>query len=272
MIRYLHSVGAEFRQQDLAGHTALHLLAAHCQNPKAFEAVLSEGTPIDSRSRNFNTPLHFACMNGNKIAVEILIRHGANMSHRNSDNRNAAYLAHRWGHGEIHDMLKSYRNAVDMQVTAGIAIKMFSKSRNLRKKHEPITRRPTVGINQVKKRTFTRDQHYQSPSNDVVALRSGKLTPFLKHQMQQRANIIAAIEPIKNLCISQRPRTSTPPLASIPAKTIKPIRVLEPIHVPWDLTMRQLGHQVVYRPSVEPLSVKKPAKKTVSNWNSSKRR
>jgi len=64
---------------DVAGHTPLHV-AAHSNSIDALETILTVGTNVDVNAKSNlieATPLHYAARNGYKVAVEILLKHGA---------------------------------------------------------------------------------------------------------------------------------------------------------------------------------------------------
>ena len=100
--------------------------------------VLGGDVVIDARTQTFNTPLHLAAMNGNLNAVELLLRYDADIYAINNDKRTALYLARRWGHRDVVNLLMDERRSrskkVPSQITSKLTKKLFAKSRAVRQK------------------------------------------------------------------------------------------------------------------------------------------
>jgi ankyrin repeat protein len=69
----------EVRAAD--GITALHWAAENAQ-PAVVEALLAAGAPVDGPPDADMTPLMFAAMGGNVAALEVLVRHGADVNRK----------------------------------------------------------------------------------------------------------------------------------------------------------------------------------------------
>lgn len=79
LISLLLKNGADANIRNFHGETPLHFLVALKNGSSLIEYLLNEGAYIDSQTHGGSTPLHFACKFGNREAVEILLRRGANI-------------------------------------------------------------------------------------------------------------------------------------------------------------------------------------------------
>jgi len=67
--------------------TPLHL-AATKGNPIAIEALIRLGADVNSPDRFSLTPIHYASIEGSISSLKILLENGANINSRNDNNKN----------------------------------------------------------------------------------------------------------------------------------------------------------------------------------------
>ncbi|TMW56974.1 hypothetical protein Poli38472_002899 [Pythium oligandrum] len=106
VVQLLLSSGANPAHQNKQAHSALHYLAAFCRDRPMLVDLIGRGADVNAKSLKLNTPLHFAAMNGNEVATEVLMTHGANVSAINEDKHTVVYLAKKWRHRAVEDLVK----------------------------------------------------------------------------------------------------------------------------------------------------------------------
>lgn len=106
IVRLLLDAGANPAHQNKQAHSALHYLAAFCRDRQLLLDLIDRGADVNAKSLKLNTPLHFAAMNGNEIAAQVLLAHGASASAINEDKRSVVYLAKKWRHRPVEDLVK----------------------------------------------------------------------------------------------------------------------------------------------------------------------
>ena len=106
VVRALLAGGANPAHQNKQGHSALHYLAAFCRDRALLEELITRGADVSAKSLKLNTPLHFAAMHGNEVATQVLLEHGASASAINEDKRSVVYLAKKWRHRAVEDLVK----------------------------------------------------------------------------------------------------------------------------------------------------------------------
>ncbi|DAZ97081.1 TPA: hypothetical protein N0F65_001265 [Lagenidium giganteum] len=104
--RKLIKAGANPAHQNNQAHGPLHYLAAFCHDRELLQETIARGADVNAKSLKLNTPLHFAAMNGNAVATAVLLEHGANASAINEDKRSAVYLAKKWRHRAVEELVK----------------------------------------------------------------------------------------------------------------------------------------------------------------------
>ena len=72
-----HLEGSSLNSKTLSGNTILHFAALHTSTT-LLEYVASCLKYVNTKNEKGETPLHWACSNGNLAAVEVLIKYGAN--------------------------------------------------------------------------------------------------------------------------------------------------------------------------------------------------
>ncbi|KAJ0393739.1 hypothetical protein P43SY_004711 [Pythium insidiosum] len=106
LIRLLLRAGANPAHQNKQAHSPLHYLSAFCRDRELLVELLSRGADVNAKTLKLNTPLHFAAMSGNAVATAVLLEHGANPNEINEDKRSVVYLAKKWRHREVEDLVK----------------------------------------------------------------------------------------------------------------------------------------------------------------------
>lgn len=92
VLHMLHESGARLDMPDGKLRTPLHLVAIHNQ-PSIAEYLLFCKVPLDAEDEDGNTPLLIATANGNLKNVALLLKHRANLSHKNRKNQSAVSIA-----------------------------------------------------------------------------------------------------------------------------------------------------------------------------------
>uniref|UniRef100_K3X0Y8 Uncharacterized protein n=1 Tax=Globisporangium ultimum (strain ATCC 200006 / CBS 805.95 / DAOM BR144) TaxID=431595 RepID=K3X0Y8_GLOUD len=106
LVRLLLHAGANPAHQNKQAHSALHYLAAFCRDRQLLMDLIARGADVNAKSLKLNTPLHFAAMNGNDVAAHVLLAHGASASAINEDKRSVVYLAKKWRHRVVEELVK----------------------------------------------------------------------------------------------------------------------------------------------------------------------
>lgn len=119
IIRLLLDSRANPAHQNKQAHSALHYLAAFCREQQLLEDLVGAGADVNAKSLKLNTPLHFAAINGNEVATQVLLAHGASPSVINEDKRSVVYLAKKWRHRRVEDLVKLPEQASDNDTVAG---------------------------------------------------------------------------------------------------------------------------------------------------------
>ncbi|CAI5506472.1 unnamed protein product [Closterium sp. Naga37s-1] len=89
---------------ERSGWTAVHL-AAFYEHPEVVQVLLAAGADTDARNSTGNTPLQFACIEGNLDVARILLDAGADLYATSDDKGNALEYAQEWGTEEMVDFL-----------------------------------------------------------------------------------------------------------------------------------------------------------------------
>lgn len=92
VLQMLRETGARLDTPDSKLRTPLHLVATHNQ-PAIVEYLLFCKVPVDAEDEEGNTPLLIATTNGSLKNVALLLKHRANISHKNSKNQSAVSIA-----------------------------------------------------------------------------------------------------------------------------------------------------------------------------------
>jgi ankyrin repeat protein len=119
IVRLLLDSRANPAHQNKQAHSALHYLAAFCRDRQLLEDLVGAGADVNAKSLKLNTPLHFAAMNGNEVAAQVLLAHGASPSVINEDKRSVVYLAKKWRHRGVEDLVKPPERVSDGDTSAG---------------------------------------------------------------------------------------------------------------------------------------------------------
>ncbi|MGB0040265.1 MAG: ankyrin repeat domain-containing protein, partial [Terriglobales bacterium] len=64
------------------------------------------GAPVNARQAGGWVPVHAAAQNGDRAMVELLLRHGADVTLVNDDGKTPAAVAREKEHGEVAGMLE----------------------------------------------------------------------------------------------------------------------------------------------------------------------
>lgn len=98
LVRLLLSLGADTSIRDEQGCTPIHQATLEEARLPALIALLeSDAVEVDARAIGEWTPLHFAASCGNVAAVEVLLRHGADVHARTAAGATAFMLCARGG-------------------------------------------------------------------------------------------------------------------------------------------------------------------------------
>ena len=62
------------------------------------EILCQHGALVDSRTKNFRTPLHIACIRGNFGVVQALLMAGADFDAKDIDGNTPAHFCAEYGH------------------------------------------------------------------------------------------------------------------------------------------------------------------------------
>ncbi|GMF32212.1 unnamed protein product [Phytophthora lilii] len=106
IVRLLLNAGANPSHQNKQAHSPLHYLSAFCRDRQLLRDIISGGADVNAKSMKLNTPMHFAAMNGNEVATQVLLEHGASASVINEDKRSVVYLAKKWRHRSVEDLVR----------------------------------------------------------------------------------------------------------------------------------------------------------------------
>ncbi|KAL3663012.1 hypothetical protein V7S43_011954 [Phytophthora oleae] len=106
LVRLLLNAGANPSHQNKQAHSPLHYLAAFCRDRQLLRDIIANGADVNAKSMKLNTPMHFAAMNGNEVATQVLLEHGASASVINEDKRSVMYLAKKWRHRSVEDLVR----------------------------------------------------------------------------------------------------------------------------------------------------------------------
>jgi ankyrin repeat protein len=80
--------------------------AASARNLEAARCLLEHGAPVNARQAGGWVPVHAAAQNGDRAMVELLQRHGADVTLVNDDGKTAAAVAREKGHEDVAGMLE----------------------------------------------------------------------------------------------------------------------------------------------------------------------
>lgn len=90
LVGHLLARGADINASDVDGMTPLmHTVSCKTPDPRTVEFLCNHGAQLESRDRAGRTALIHAAISGFTPVVESLVRLGADLSARDSDNRNA---------------------------------------------------------------------------------------------------------------------------------------------------------------------------------------
>ncbi|KAE8894003.1 hypothetical protein PF005_g14009 [Phytophthora fragariae] len=106
IVRLLLNAGANPSHQNRQAHSPLHYLSAFCRDRQLLRDIISNGADVNAKSMKLNTPMHFAAMNGNEVATQVLLEHGASASVINEDKRSVVYLSKKWRHRSVEDLVR----------------------------------------------------------------------------------------------------------------------------------------------------------------------
>ncbi|KAG7384906.1 hypothetical protein PHYPSEUDO_002127 [Phytophthora pseudosyringae] len=106
IVRLLLNAGANPSHQNKQAHSPLHYLSAFCRDRQLLRDIIANGADVNAKSMKLNTPMHFAAMNGNEVATQVLLEHGASASVINEDKRSVVYLAKKWRHRSVEDLVR----------------------------------------------------------------------------------------------------------------------------------------------------------------------
>ncbi|KAG6617642.1 Serine/threonine-protein phosphatase 6 regulatory ankyrin repeat subunit B [Phytophthora cinnamomi] len=106
IVRMLLNAGANPSHQNRQAHSPLHYLSAFCRDRQLLRDIIANGADVNAKSMKLNTPMHFAAMNGNEVATQVLLEHGASASVINEDKRSVVYLAKKWRHRSVEDLVR----------------------------------------------------------------------------------------------------------------------------------------------------------------------
>ncbi|RLN26275.1 hypothetical protein BBJ28_00004533 [Nothophytophthora sp. Chile5] len=113
IVRLLLRAGANPSHQNKQAHSPLHYLAAFCRDRHLLSEIIAGGADVNAKSMKLNTPMHFAAMNGNEVATQVLLAHGANASVINEDKKSVVYLAKKWRHRAVEDLVQPPEEAAE---------------------------------------------------------------------------------------------------------------------------------------------------------------
>ncbi len=79
--------------------------AASARNLEAARLLLEHGAPVNARQHGGWVPIHSAAQNGDRLMVELLLKHQADPKLANDDGKTAAMVAREKNHAEIAALL-----------------------------------------------------------------------------------------------------------------------------------------------------------------------
>jgi hypothetical protein len=88
--------------------TCILLKVAESGNDLLLKLLLERGADVDALRGIQGTPLHSACAFGRTKCVEVLLRHGADVGHRNK-GKTPLEMAQEYGHNSIIDLLMKHK-------------------------------------------------------------------------------------------------------------------------------------------------------------------
>ncbi|XP_069138639.1 uncharacterized protein [Argopecten irradians] len=125
VIEILLSNGADIQLPDNNGTTALHLAAASCH--EALPLLLSRGATVNATNKYLSTPLHFSAWAGSMLAVETLIKSGANQKMKDlseyTPHDTAVFTC-----SEVAEILESEKTSHPVKAFSNYANKYMSKN------------------------------------------------------------------------------------------------------------------------------------------------
>ncbi len=107
LVESLLSDGADVKERDGRGQTALHLAAAN-GHKALVELLIAQGADVNAKGIGGGTPLHRASRPGYRDVVELLIAEGADVNARNTNGQTPLSVAERNGHKEIAELLRRH--------------------------------------------------------------------------------------------------------------------------------------------------------------------
>jgi len=80
--------------------------AASAQNLQAARVLLEHGAPVNARQQGGWVPIHAAAQNGDRLMVELLLKHHADPKLMNDQGKSPAFIAREKSHPEIAALLE----------------------------------------------------------------------------------------------------------------------------------------------------------------------
>jgi serine/threonine-protein phosphatase 6 regulatory ankyrin repeat subunit B len=81
----LLNYGANIHQRNIDGKTPLHTACEYTFDSGLVDVLIQNGAYVNARDTKDNTPLIFACQQGNFFSAQLLIENGANVDDKNKD-------------------------------------------------------------------------------------------------------------------------------------------------------------------------------------------
>ncbi|KAK6527551.1 hypothetical protein TWF694_004534 [Orbilia ellipsospora] len=130
MVKFLLNNGADLEQQDFACFTPLGA-AINAKNLQMTDFLLDRGAKPDG-PRDQSGPIHYAIIKDAMVIIQVLVKHGANLSIRNSDGQTPLHLAIKLGRRKIITyLLDKEKSLVDDKTADGMSPLYLALARNI---------------------------------------------------------------------------------------------------------------------------------------------
>uniref|UniRef100_H3HC22 Uncharacterized protein n=1 Tax=Phytophthora ramorum TaxID=164328 RepID=H3HC22_PHYRM len=263
IVRLLLDAGANPSHQNKQAHSPLHYLSAFCRDRQLLRDIIANGADVNAKSMKLNTPMHFAAMNGNEVATQVLLEHGASASVINEDRRSVVYLAKKWRHRSVEDLVRPPEEEGDQgdvrslgryQVKPKSPLAMASRQAQLR----------SMGHARAKPHAHSRPavMTTRSEESDSDSLTFGELRDRYMGQRSPLKPVVLAQDRQKplmdELSAARAKREEQPSALSAPMTRFSRQLVVDPVRIPWEMTV-----PIAHAASADALSYQRKLKPSI---------